>query len=137
MDVSSLRKEIVELQEKIRPQLSLDGDHHERLFDVFRKIATARDEGNSGGKAGGEDGMTASLVEAGTVVSRTAAALPARCMRDLLYKLAIWRWDTPNLEQPVEDVKHADAIAYSAFLDLSKMLGARDVLKDFDKASQR
>jgi hypothetical protein len=137
VDVSSLRKEIVELQEKIRPQLSLDEDHHERLFEVFRKIANARDEGNSGGKAGGEDGMTASLVEAGTVVSRIAAALPARCMRDLLYKLAIWRWDTPNLEQPVEDVKHADAIAYSAFLDLSKMLGARDVLKDFDKASQR
>ena len=66
---------------------------------------------------------------------RTAATLPARCTRDLLYKLALWRWDAADLDQPVEDMNRADAVLYSVFMDLVKMLGARDVLKDFDKTN--
>ena len=133
MDVHSLRKEINDIQQQIQPHLNTDADHHEKLFDVFRQIDAAIAECGSDDEA--EQGRAASLIEAQTVIIRTAAALPARCMRDLLYKLAIWRWDAPELDQPVEDMGRADAIAYSAFLDLSKMLGERDVLKDFDKTN--
>jgi len=133
LDVSSLRKDIDDIQEHIRPHLAAQDDHHEKLFEVFRQIDSAIAECESGNEA--EDGRAASLIEAQTVIIRTAAALPARCMRDLLYKLAIWRWDAPELDQPVEEMGRADAIAYSAFLDLSKMLGERDVLKDFDKTN--
>jgi hypothetical protein len=128
-----LRKEVDDIQARIQPNLNPDDDHHEKLFDVFRQIDAAIAECGSDDEA--EQGRAASLIEAQTVIIRTAAALPARCMRDLLYKLAIWRWDAPELDQPVEDMGRADAIAYSAFLDLSKMLGERDVLKDFDKTN--
>ncbi|GJL92892.1 hypothetical protein [Hyphococcus sp.] len=133
MDVSSLRKEISDIQDQIRPHLGVQEDHHEKLFDVFRQIDAAIAECSSGDAA--DDSRAANLIEAQSVVIRTAAALPARCMRDLLYKLAIWRWDAPEIEQPVKEMGRSDAIAYSAFLDLSKMLGERDVLKDFDKTN--
>lgn len=133
MDVVSLRKEISDIQEKVQPHLNMREDHHERLFDVFRQIdeaisACSKDDPASDDKAAG-------LIEAQTVVMRTAASLPARCMRDLLYKLALWRWDAADLDQPVEEMNRSDAIVYSAFLDLVKMLGERDVMKGFDKTS--
>ncbi len=131
-NVSSLRREIDAIRAQIHPHLSTEEDHHEKLFDVFRQIDAAIADSGSGAD---DEGKAASLIEAQTVIIRTAAALPARCMRDLLYKLAIWRWDAPELDQPTEDMGRADAIAYSAFLDLSKMLGERDVLKDFDKTN--
>ena len=54
-------------------------------------------------------------------------------MNDLLYKLALWRWDSADLDVAVEDMTRANAIAYSAFRDLAKMLGDNAVLKDFDR----
>lgn len=132
MDVVSLRKEIYDIQEQSGAQADLREDHHEKLFDVFREIDAAigrcREDANADEKA-------ASLIEAQGVVMRTAATLPARCTRDLLYKLALWRWDAADLDQPVEDMNRADAVLYSVFMDLVKMLGARDVLKDFDKTN--
>ncbi len=135
MDIASLRKEIVEIQETARPHADMREDHHEKLFDVFRQIDA--EIGNRNLEHDGTDERLASLIEAQTIILRTAASLPARCPRDLLYKLAMWRWDAANLDQPMEDMNRADAIAYSAFLDIVKMLGERDVLKDFDKANLR
>lgn len=133
MNGCSVRKQVFDIQQRIQPHLDLSDDHHERLFEVFRELDAAIAECEVGDEE--SDAKATGLIEAQTVVIRTAAALPARCTRDLLYKLAIWRWDAPDLELPVEDMNRADAIAYSAFLDLSKMLGATDVLKDFDKTS--
>lgn len=131
-NVSALRNEVAEIRAQILPPADLNDDHHEKLFDVFRQIDAAIAECGAGPD---DEARAESLIEAQTVIIRTAAALPARCMRDLLYKLAIWRWDAPELDQPTEEMGRADAIAYSAFLDLSKMLGERDVLKDFDKTN--
>ncbi len=132
MDITSLRKEIFEIQETALPHGDMREDHHEKLFDVFRQIDAELADCNL--EKGAADERIASLIEAQTVVLRTAASLPARCPRDLLYKLAMWRWDA-GLDQPMEDMNRADAIAYSAFLDVVKMLGERDVLKDFDKTN--
>ncbi len=135
MKFSSLSKEIIDIQKNFRPQRDLSDDPHERLFEIFQEIEAAIAERPTGDDDA--DANASGLIEAQSVVIRTAAALPARCTRDLLFKLALWRWDAPDLEQPVEDMNRADAIAYSAFIDLSKMLGAQEVLKEFDKASQR
>lgn len=133
MDVVSLRKEISEIKEEAQPHLAASEGHHERLFEVFRQIDEAIGADNKDGSA--SDEKTAGLIEAQTVVLRTTASLPARCMRDLLYKLAMWRWDAADLDQPMEEMNRSDAVVYSAFLDLVAMLGERDVLKEFDRAS--
>ncbi|WP_428407046.1 hypothetical protein [Hyphococcus sp.] len=132
MDVVSLRKEITEIREQAGPRAGMAEDHHERLFEVFREIDAAISRCSEGEDA---DDKAAGLIEAQGVVMRTAATLQARSMRDILYKLALWRWDAADIDQPVQDMNRADAIIYSAFLDLVKMLGERDVLKDFDKAN--
>ncbi|MFC2951026.1 hypothetical protein ACFOOP_03755 [Marinicaulis aureus] len=136
MDIASLRKEITEIQEKALPQANLREDHHEKLFEVFRQIDSEIGRCTPENETENETRLTG-LIEAQTIVLRTAASLPARCLRDLLYKLAMWRWDTADLEQPMEDLNRADAMAYSAFLDIVKMLGEHDVLKGFDKANLR
>ncbi len=129
MAVASLRQEISEIEaEAIRPDAT--ETHLGKLFELFRRIESvladcAPDEEG--------DAKAAGLIEAQSVVMRTAAAVPARSMQDLLYKLAFWRWDAPDLDKPTEDMSRSDAIVYSAFRDLVKTLDDKSVLKDFDK----
>ncbi len=132
MDVVSLRKEISDITDRSASRAGMIEDHHEKLFEVFREIDAAIGRCGEGADA---EQKAAGLIEAQGVVMRTAATLQARSMRDLLYKLALWRWDAADLDQPVHDMNRADAVIYSAFLDLVKMLGERDVLKDFDKTN--
>lgn len=132
MDVSSLREEIETLHEQALPTLESGDDYHKRLFEAFARIEAALIQNNGDDDAENAD-KASNLIEAQTVVIRTAAALPARSMNDLLYKLALWRWDSAGLDVAVEEMTRANAIAYSAFRDLAKMLGDNAVLKDFDR----
>lgn len=131
--MTPLRQEILDIQANAKGHADLREDHHEKLFNVYRQIDSVL--GDCAGTDEEDDEKAPGLIEAQTVVIRTACALPARSLRDLLYKLALWRWDAPELDQPVEKMNRSDAIAYSAFRDLAKMLNETLVLKDFDKAS--
>ena len=73
------------------------------------------------------------LAEAKTVVMRTASALPARSVSDALYKLAIWRRDAANQNAVLDGMPPADAIAYSAFRDLARLLEDQSVLTEQDR----
>ncbi|MEZ5891961.1 MAG: hypothetical protein R3C58_02260 [Parvularculaceae bacterium] len=134
MDVTVLRSEISAIQEKVMPRIEMREEHHQKLFEVFRNIEASLGELSAATDAE-SDARAEGLIEAQTVVVRTAATLPARTMKDLLYKLAIWRWDAPELDRPVETMTRSDAVAYTAFRDLAHMLGVTEVLKDFDKTS--
>lgn len=128
MSAASLKKDTPEFVADAAYQP--EGEEHlKKLFDLFRQIGDVL--------AGCEEGdpKATGLMEAQTVVVRTAAAVPARTMRDLLYKLALWRWDAPNLDKPTDEMCRGEAVAYSAFRDLVKALGENDLLKDFDKAN--
>lgn len=128
MSVASLTKDLPDLAAADAP--APEGDEHlKKLFDLFRQIGAALADCEDG------DPKAAGLIEAQTVVVRTAAAVPARTMRDVLYKLAIWRWDAPDLDKPTDEMSRGEAVAYSAFRDLVKALGEDTVLKDFDKAN--
>ena len=133
MGVASLTKEISNSWKEGALQPDAREDHLEKLFAVFRQIDEVLADCTDAGEEA--DAKAAGLIEAQTVVMRTAALLPARTARDLLYKLAIWRWDAADLDQPLSDMNRNDAVAYSAFRDLAKMLDAENVLKDFDKAN--
>lgn len=127
MSAASLRKDVPDLPATaVQPE---GDDHLKKLFDLYRQIGEVL--------AGCEDGdaKTAGLIEAQTVVIRTAAAVPVRTTRDVLYKLALWRWEAPELDKSTDEMSRGDAVAYSAFRDLAKALGEENVLKDFDKAN--
>lgn len=132
MDAKVLKQEISSLKDMAQDAVFSTEDHHAKLFDVFRRIEASLGDLSAGAEPE-DDSRAAGLIEAQSVVIRLAAALPARTVKDLLYKLALWRWDSAELDRPIETMNRADAIAYSAFLDLAEMLGEGSVLKDFDK----
>ncbi|MCK5748805.1 MAG: hypothetical protein KAH44_21500 [Oricola sp.] len=131
MSVVSLKQEV----SQIRSEADLNPDHPEdhlkKLFDLFRQIEASLS--NCTGDDAASEEKRSGLIDAQTVVMRTASVLPARSMSDLLYKLALWRWDAADLDQPLETMSRKNAIAYSAFRDLAKMLGDDTILTDFDK----
>ena len=128
MSVASLKNDMPDRAADAAPGPEGD-DHLKKLFDLFRQIGDVLADCEDG------DARAAGLMEAQTVVVRTAAAVPARTMRDVLYKLALWRWDAPDLDKPTDEMCRGEAVAYSAFRDLVKALGENDLLKDFDKAN--
>lgn len=134
MNVTSLNQEIESIQAHAAPLIAARTDHHQQLFAVFQKIENALTQEKN---ADAPEAATRieRLIEAQTVVIRTAATLPARTTKDLMYKLALWRWDAPDLDKPVEDMHRADAIAYSAFRDLAVMLSDNSTLKDIDHSN--
>ena len=134
MNVTCLNQEIESIQERAAPLVAERTDHHQRLFAVFQKIENALTQDPNSDPTE-EANRIEALIEAQTVVIRTAAALPARTAKDLMYKLALWRWDAPDLDKPIEDMERADAIAYSAFRDLAVMLSDNSTLKDIDHSN--
>lgn len=131
MPVASLQRAVSEIEVEAAERSDAQEDHLEKLFNLFRQIDEVL--ADCSGEQG--DAKAAGLIEAQTVIIRTAAVIQARCKRDLLYKLALWRWDAPDLDKPLEEMSRSDAILYSAFCDLAKTLGDETVLKDFDKAN--
>ncbi|WP_411816615.1 hypothetical protein [Hyphococcus sp. DH-69] len=134
MNVTYLTKEIESIRNGASPAGAERTDHHRQLFEVFRKIENAlavNPDPDAPETAARIDG----LIEAQTVVIRTAATLPARSTEDLLYKLAIWRWDSPDLDKPVNEMNRADAIAYTAFRDLANILSDDSALKETDHSN--
>ncbi len=128
MALMRLKEEITEIHDESAPHSDANEAHLEKLFNLFRQINATL----AGKKS---DTEIEELHDAQTVVIRTAAALPARSPRGLLYKLALWRWATPALDKPAEDMNDCDALAYSAFRDLVKTLDESSVLTNFDKAN--
>ena len=49
-----------------------------------------------------------------TVLMNTAAIVRGKNYRDLLFKLAFWRWDAPELGPSIDQMTRYEALAYSA-----------------------
>ncbi|MGF1542975.1 MAG: hypothetical protein ACFB00_00430 [Parvularculaceae bacterium] len=96
---------------------------HARLFATYRNIET---------RIRKDDQTASALIAAQTFVMRNAASLPALTLEDLLYKLALWRWDAPDLDQPSDRMTRYDAVAYGAFRDFAAMMPTTPVLTEFD-----
>jgi hypothetical protein len=74
-----------------------------------------------------------SLLHAQSVVLAAAANLPSTDFAGVLYKLALWRWENPDLDPDLTTMSRSEAIAYSAFRDLAVLMDRNDVLKDIDR----
>jgi hypothetical protein len=126
MDISRLQEEIDDIRAKATPMAEKRENLHQALFDVYRRIG--KDLRPDDEKADG-------LIAAQTTIMRTAATLKALSARELLFKLALWRWDAPDLDQPIDEMERHHAVAYSTFRDLAALLSENTVLTDYDRQS--
>jgi hypothetical protein len=92
----------------------------EPLFRIFVEME------RRGLETSDEDARDA-LLEAQTMAIELACAVRARTLRDIVFKLALWRWDTPDLG-PDADMTRNEKAAYSAFRDLVAMTGEESAL---------
>ncbi len=123
MDAVSLNENFQELTD-----LAVDapeGEHsaHESLFAIYRDIES---------RLTADDDDADNLIATQSVVVRSAAMLPARTVRDVLFKLALWRWDAPNIDTPIDEMMPYEAAAFSALNDLVDLTAEAGVLKSGD-----
>ncbi|MBI1391680.1 MAG: hypothetical protein GC152_02955 [Alphaproteobacteria bacterium] len=118
-----LKLRIADIRRAARAPGELATDPHEQLFAVYRDIDALLRDGEQ---------STQTLVQAMNETMRAAAEIPATTPREVLFKMALWRWDAPGIDYRLADLSRHDAVAYSAFRDLAGLLDEEAVMKDSD-----
>ena len=67
-----------------------------------------------------------------TNLMELVASIEAKSLEDLAYKLALWRWDAPDLDDPSAAMSRCELVAYSAFRDLVNLTGLELLMKPED-----
>lgn len=114
----------------MRDDADREGDF-QRLFESWRKLILMQDQNPAKADAP-EAPEPASTVDP-WILADTAARRPAENDRDLLFKLAFWRWANPTLGPSFDKLSSHDAVLYSLFRDLVDRTGEDGVLTEFDK----
>ena len=73
------------------------------------------------------------IIEAQDKIADVAYRSQASTFEGLLYKLALWRLDSPDFEKLPIDADRKDCIVYSAFRDLVTITGVETVKPEIDK----
>lgn len=101
---------------------------HRRLFELFVKI----EEHLLASKRELADLNTATpadtMIELQSTIMRAATERTANTVSDVLFKLALWRWDSVELDKTWGDMRRADHVAFSAFNDLATIAGDSSVV---------
>ena len=73
------------------------------------------------------------LLDAQSNLLFQAAETPGQLIQDSAIKLSLWhRWNGADLTTPYHSMMPGDAVVYSAFHDLVKILGMADLLPSTD-----
>jgi hypothetical protein len=136
MNIIELRREIEALRLDSAP---VDGCPASRLEDLCKAFLACeknlKEYNRSSG--GADDDLRADwVIEMQTIIMARAATTPAATLSDVLYKLAMWRWDAPDLDDEM-GVQRYDAMALSAFRDLARILKNDAVLQPGDVGALR
>lgn len=128
MKAATLRKQVEAIIDDEESLSEPQGSSHKELFEIFIEIEkwlgdTSSDPANSAAEAEADR-----MIEAQSKIMRAAAVKQASTPRDILFKLALWRWDKADVDIALEDGRRADAVAYSAFRDLAEMTDEPSVL---------
>lgn len=118
--------------ERIRWELDQEDIRLDALFRLFLESEVALGEitpNETGAESDAEK-----LLDAQADIMAAAAKIPASDLRDVMFKLAIWRWDSSDLDQQMEAMHRGDAVVFSAFCDLAAMSGEVSVMKPIDRA---
>lgn len=109
-------------------------DQLERLFYAFRQyeerkmnvLHTAR----SPATKSDEDLKYIDAIQ--KLITDVAMCMRSINERDILFKLALWRWSVPHLGNSLDEMKPEDALVYSAFRDLSALADETGVATPID-----
>lgn len=139
MSISSIRSRTDEIA---APDLQQTGAAHDKLKLLLELFSEAEQALASVGAACAEPAgafrQRDEIIDAQAQILRKAASLKAPLIRDVLYKLALWRcWSASEIDPRLNDMFPADAVVYSAFVDLVEILGERDLLTAADLANPR
>jgi len=109
------------------------GGDLERLFQSWRELNAlqARKNAQKEPLAPGETAPGAVIDP--WVLQDTAKRLPAANVRELLFKLAFWRWTRPDLGPAFDELNDGDAIVYSVFRDLAALADEDSAMTEFDR----
>ncbi len=72
------------------------------------------------------------LFEAQERLMSTATTIRSKNDDHIAYKIALWRWDAPELDQRDGFIQRSDKVAYSAFKDLVRITGLHKLLRKQD-----
>lgn len=72
------------------------------------------------------------LIEAQDRLMSIAASIQSQNEKHLAFKLALWRWDAPELDVKKRSIQRSDRVAYSAFIDLVRLTGLDTLLRPQD-----
>ena len=75
------------------------------------------------------------IIEAQDKIADVSCRSHASTFEGLLYKLALWRLDSPDFETMPFDADRKDCIVYSAFRDLVTITGVKTVITTGDKTT--
>ena len=137
MDLQMARKTFGEIREAALSPETGDKNLHKRLFELYGEIERSLpNQSAAANDATDAPGAADELTDIQAEIVALAANLNAELIHEVLYKLALWRWLAPELDQPFCDLQISDAVAYSAFRNLADILGERNVLTDQDRATE-
>ena len=114
-----------------------DPSFHKALFTLWVDLENSLETVNASQTA--SDIQTADIeqnldeiIDAQDHVAKTAYQSRAKTYEELLYKLAMWRSDTPDFETTPIHADRKDLIIYSVFRDLIKITGIEHVKTKVD-----
>lgn len=128
MKTIALRKQIEAMVGDDESPSEPQGNSHKELFELFVEIEKWLGDISSDRASSAAEAEADRMIEAQSKIMRAAAIKQADTPIDALFKLALWRWDKPDVDVALEDGRRADAVAYSAFRDLAQMTDEPSVL---------
>ncbi len=128
MKAIALRKQIEAVIGDDESPSEPQGNSHKELFDLFVEIEKWLGDASSDPASSAAEAEADRMIEAQSKIMCAAAVKKANTQRDILFKLALWRWDKADVDIALEDGRRADAVAYSAFRDLARLTDEASVL---------
>lgn len=128
MKAIALRKQVEAIIDDEESLSEPQGSSHKELFELFVEIEKWLGDISSDRASSAAEAEADCMIEAQSKIMRAAAVKQANTPRDILFKLALWRWDKADVDMALGDGRRADAVAYSAFLDLADMTDQQSVL---------
>ena len=122
----------------IRSPGAKDQSFHKALFSLWMDLENnlqtiAESQSKSGESTPDIDIRLDEIIDAEDQIANAACQSRAETYEGLLYKLALWRSDTPDFETAPINADRKDLIVYSVFRDLVKITGIDHVKTETDE----
>lgn len=135
MNIKELQNAVVELRVENHGPGGRMETQLEELFGLFLDAEEILKDYNQSSGGAEDDKRADWVIEIESEIMAKAAKIPSDTVKGALYKLAMWRWDAADIDVPEGDMLRSNAVAYSAFRDLARLLKEERVLSPRDRRS--